>query len=75
MSMVGSIWKDGRLSWGVIAVVVFLTLTVLAFDLAWRVVKIQFDTLVLYAVAVDAAAAVALAVVIHLILRSRRRRV
>lgn len=66
------LWTDGRLSWGVIAVVVFLTLSILAFDIAWRVVRLQFDTLAIWAVVIDAAAAVGVVLVARLLIRARR---
>jgi hypothetical protein len=71
--MTRALWTEGRLSWGVVAVVVFMTVSVLAFDLAWRFVTIQFDTLLIYAIVVDAAVAVALALVIRLLWRRPRR--
>lgn len=70
--MTGLLWKDGRLSWGVIGVVVFLTVSVIAFDLAWRAVKIPFEKLLIYAVIIDVAAAVVVVVVSRLIPRERR---
>lgn len=67
----GAIWKDGRFSWGVIGVVVFLAVSIVAFDAAWRLIKLQFDTLLIYAFLVDVAAAVALILVIRLFLRPK----
>jgi hypothetical protein len=67
------LWKEGRLAWGVVGVVVFLTLSILAFDIAWRVVRLQFDTLAIWAIVIDAAAAVAVIVVARLLIRARRR--
>ena len=66
------LWTDGRLSWGVIAVIIFLTLSILAFDIAWRVVRLQFDTLAIWAVVIDAAAAVGVVLVARLLIRARR---
>lgn len=71
--MTRAIWKDGRFSWGVIGVVVFLTVSLIAFDVAWRVIQLQFDTLLIYCVLVDLAAAVAAILVTCLVLRARRR--
>jgi hypothetical protein len=68
-----SIWKHGRFSWGVIGMVVFLTVSLIAFDVAWRVVKLQFDTFLIYCVTVDLAAGVAVILIVRLSLRARRR--
>ena len=67
------LWTDGRLSWSVIAVVVFVTLSILAFDVAWRVFRLQFGTLAIYALAIDAAAAVGVVLVARLLIRARRQ--
>ncbi|MGH7039489.1 MAG: hypothetical protein ACREE1_15265, partial [Stellaceae bacterium] len=50
-------------------VVLFCSLSLIALDLAWRVLKIQFDTLLIYAFASDVTAAI---VVILIALATRR---
>jgi hypothetical protein len=67
------LWTDGRLSWGVIAVVVFATVSVLAFDVAWRVARLPFDRLAIYALVIDAAAAAAVIAIARRLIRARRR--
>jgi hypothetical protein len=69
MMMTRSIWRDGRFSWGVIAIVVFLTVSLIAFDVAWRLIRLQFDTFLIYCILVD----VAVIFVVGLLLRARRR--
>jgi hypothetical protein len=71
--MTRAIWKDGRFSWGVIGILIFVTVSLIAFDVAWRVVRLQFDTLLIYCVVVDVAAAVAVILLVRLFLRLRRR--
>jgi hypothetical protein len=60
MTMPRFLWVDGRFSWWLVGAVIFLTVSALGFDMAWRLVKIQFDTLVLYGIVVEFAAAAAL---------------
>jgi hypothetical protein len=73
MIMGRAIWKDGRFSWSAIGVVVFLTVSLLGFDVAWRAISLQFDTLLIYSILVDAAAALALILVVRVLTRSRRQ--
>lgn len=53
-------WVEGRLSWPFVASVVFATVSLMGLDLVWRIVTIQFDTLLIYAIIVDALVAVLL---------------
>jgi hypothetical protein len=53
-------WSEGRLSWALVATVVFVTVSVLSLDLVWRTVEISFDTLLVYAVAANISAALVL---------------
>ena len=69
MTMTRSIWRDGRFSWGVIAIVVFLTASLIAFDVAWRMIRLQFETFLIYCLLVDTA----VIFVAALLLRARRR--
>jgi hypothetical protein len=43
------IWSDGQFSWTFVALLVFLTVTLVVFDLAWRMFVIRFGALALYA--------------------------
>lgn len=70
MMMVRAIWKDGRFSWGAIGAVVFLTVSLLGFDVAWRAISLQFDTLLIYSILVDAAAALVLILVVRVLTRT-----
>jgi hypothetical protein len=42
-------WIDGRLPWPLVATIGFLTLSTLILDFAWRIVIIQFETLLIFA--------------------------
>jgi hypothetical protein len=53
-------WSDGRLSWVFVIAVVFVTVSLVGLDLVWRTVVIPFDTLLVYAVIVNALAALVL---------------
>ena len=72
MTMPRFIWVDGRFSWWLVGAVIFLTLSALGFDMAWRLVKIQFDTLVLYGAAIEFAAAIALILIARRFSQRRR---
>lgn len=67
------LWKDGRFAWGAIAAAVFLTVSILAFDVAWRVVRLRFDALLICGVLIDAAAAAVLVLVARQLIRARRQ--
>lgn len=67
------IWKDGRFSWGFMAAVVFVTVSLLVFDLAWRAIKLPFDTFLIYCVVIDLAAAAVLFLAFRLSARMLRR--
>jgi hypothetical protein len=49
--MLRLLWIDGRFAWPLVAIVAYLTLTLIFMDYAWRVLVIQFDTLLLYGLA------------------------
>ena len=53
-------WVDGRFCWPFVFVVVFIAISALAADFAWRVLVIPFDTLLIYVLLIDAAAAILL---------------
>ncbi len=61
--MIRWVWVDGRFTWPVIVTVVFLSISLVGFDLVWRLVKIQLRGLLLYAMLADAAAALAVAAI------------
>jgi hypothetical protein len=42
-------WVDGRLAWPLVAIIAFLTVSLLILDYVWRVVTLQFETLLIYA--------------------------
>jgi hypothetical protein len=67
------LWRDGRLSWGVVGAAVFLTVSLIAFDLAWRLVKLPFDKLLIAALPIDLAAALVVLGVVRLVARAGRR--
>jgi hypothetical protein len=73
MTMRRVLWRDGRLSWGVVGVIVFLTASLIAIDLAWRLIRLQFDTFLLYAGLIDLGAALALVLATMLWSRTLRR--
>lgn len=66
------IWRDGRFSWGPIGVLVFVTVSLLAFDIAWRVIEVQFDRLLIDALLVDVAAAAGLIILVRILLPARK---
>ena len=49
--MLKLLWVDGRFGWPFVIAVAFVTLSVIGFDFAWRLVVIPFDRLVIYAAA------------------------
>ena len=53
-------WIDGRLSWPFVTAVVFCTVSLIGLDLVWRIVVIQFDTLMIFAVVANLVAALIL---------------
>ena len=64
-------WVDGRLSWPLVIAVVFVTASLLAVDFVWRMVVVPFDTLLIYAIMLDGAAA-ALLIGGYILVRRRR---
>ena len=63
---------DGRLPWPLVAAIVYLTLSAVVVDFVWRVYVVQFETLLLSAVAIDATVAIAL-IVLYYVFRRRLR--
>jgi hypothetical protein len=72
--MLRLVWVDGRLAWPLVGLVVYLTATLILMDYAWRVMQMQFDTLMLYGLAI---AGLPLVIAVALLLQfrpaSRRR--
>jgi heme/copper-type cytochrome/quinol oxidase subunit 2 len=50
--MIRLFWVDGRLSWPLVALIAYLSAALVILDYAWRVIVVQFDTLLLYAFAI-----------------------
>jgi len=46
------LWRDGRLGWPLMALLVFSTLWVLGFDYAWRMINMSFAMLLAVGLAV-----------------------
>jgi hypothetical protein len=57
--MMRLVWINGRFSWAVIGIIVFLSVSLIGFDLAWRLVQVPLRMLLVYAVLVDLALAFA----------------
>jgi hypothetical protein len=55
--MMRLIWVDGRLAWPLVVAIVYVTCCVLGFDIAWRLLVLPFDRLVIYAAVLDLAVA------------------
>ncbi len=68
-----SLWHDGQLSWGFVGSVVFATVLLIAHDLAWRLITVQFETLLICGIAAGLAAAVLLIVAVRLLSRRPQR--
>lgn len=71
--MMRLIWTDGRFSWGLIGTIIFITLSIIIFDFAWRLISAQFYTLLIYGAAIDLATAVVVVFGARLLLRGKRR--
>jgi hypothetical protein len=71
--MIRLIWIDGRLSWSLIGAVIFITLSIIILDIVWRMAKMPFYTLLIYAAAIDLATAVVAILGARLLLRGKRR--
>ena len=67
-------WFDGRFGWPLVIGIVFVTITLFVGDLVWRVVHMPFDTLLIYVVLADAAAAILLVAVYLSLVRGKRER-
>jgi hypothetical protein len=66
------LWQRERLSWAVVAMVVFATLSVVATDFAWRFIKMQFETFLICAFFGVSAAALTTIAVAGLVTRASR---
>ena len=47
--MIRLFWVDGRFSWTVVVIIAYLSTALLVVDYVWRVVVVEFDTFLLYA--------------------------
>ena len=65
-------WLDGRFSWPLVIAVAFASLSLVLIDYAWRVLILPFETLLLYAVAIDAVFALLMIAIYFVFLRRRR---
>ena len=66
-------WRNGRLPWPLVFIVVYLSLSVLAVDYAWRVVKMPIETFMSYAIIVGTCLA-GLAIALYFLLRRQSGR-
>ena len=46
-------WVDGRFAWPLVIAVAYVTLSVVGFDFAWRLVVLPVSRLVIYAAVLD----------------------
>ena len=53
-------WVEGRLSWPLVIVLAYLSISLIVADYVWRHVMMSFDTLLLYMIATDTVTAVLL---------------
>jgi amino acid transporter len=51
-------WVNGRLPWPLVVAIAYVSVSAVILDYVWRVVVIQFDTLLLLAVAAEVAGAI-----------------
>ena len=72
--MIRLFWVDGRFSWAFVVIVAYLSAALIVIDYLWRVVVVEFDTFLLYALSVTVSL-FALIVVLMLQYRKRARRV
>ena len=66
------LWVNGRLGWPFVIAMIFITVTVVMMDFAWRIALIPFASLAAYTVIADLAAAALLIVGYLVVLRPRR---
>ena len=45
-------WVDGRFAWPFVVTLAAMTVFLVAFDFAWRLLRIPFESLVIYAAAI-----------------------
>jgi len=65
------LWVNGRLAWPVVATMVFISVSLLSLDFAWRIVIVPIETLLLTGGLITTAVAIAL--LAAYLLRSRHR--
>jgi len=64
-------WIDGRFSWAFVSAVLFVTLSLLCADFAWRILIVPFESFLLLTIVVDGVLAVIL-VAAYRLWRARR---
>lgn len=65
------LWTKGRFSWPFVAVVAYLSVSLVVGDYLWRVLVVPFDTLILILALADAAIALLLYIAYRLAVRRR----
>jgi hypothetical protein len=50
--MIRLFWVDGRFSWALVVIVAYLSVVLLVVDYVWRVVVVEFDAFLLYALTI-----------------------
>lgn len=65
------LWRDGRLAWPFVVTVAFLAAAWFLFDLAWRVMKMPIDQLLVASAAVFAVSFVGLLLSFRLFARAK----
>jgi hypothetical protein len=68
------LWTEGRFAWWWVGVVVFVSASLLVFDLVWRLVRMQIDTLAIYLISAEAATLVLIIFLIQALRRHFRER-
>jgi len=69
----GWIWTDGRFAWPFVVTVAYLAAAVFLFDLAWRVMKMPIDELLIAASVAFAVSSAALLLVFRMFSRGAKR--
>jgi hypothetical protein len=66
------VWVEGRLAWPLVAAVVFVAVSLIGVDMAWRFWVLPIERLLLYAVLADGTLAALIVVLYRLFLRGDR---
>jgi hypothetical protein len=65
-------WVNSRLSWPLVVAIAYVSVSAVILDYVWRIFVIQFDTLLLSAVAAEIASAILLVLCYRALRRPRR---